>query len=594
MNPLLPHLARPAWLLLLPLCAWLLWRLWHRKQRLGRWQALLPPAFQPWLLSGGRGSQDRKPWLLLGLAWLLALLALLGPGWQQLEQPAQRRNDPLVAILELTPSMLAGDLAPNRLEQARRKLLDLLAARGAAQTAIVVYAGSAHVLTPLSDDLATAQNLLAALKPGLMPEPGQRADLAVQRALDLLDQGANGQGRLLLLTGGLSAEEENGIRAALAGRANPLLLLGVGTASGAPVPLEDGGFLKSADGSILLPRLASEPLAAFAASLGGGYGTLRLDDGDLASLGLLARAAERHAQPDDRPPLSHWADQGHWLLLPLLLLAACAGRRGWLFAFAALLIAPPPVYAFDFADLWWRADQQGQRLLEAGRPTEAAQRFADPQWRGIALYQAGDYAAAAAAFAEGADASAAYNRGNALAKGGELEAALEAYDLALRLDPQLAVASHNRERVVEALQRREQEAAEQAARAAQKAQQGQEPPDETPAADASEGEGKGEGAQPPEPRTSDSGDAAPAPDEPVETARSATTFGSEAARQEQLRALPDIRHEPSARNPEVRPAEQGEQRQALEQWLRQIPDDPAELLRRKFWYEQQRRQENQP
>lgn len=589
MTPLLPHLARPAWLLLLPLCIWLLWRLWHRKQRLGRWQVLLPPAFQPWLLSGGRGRQNRLPWLLLGLAWLLALLALLGPGWQHLEQPAQRRNDPLVAILELTPSMLAGDLAPNRLEQARRKLLDLLAARGAAQTAIVVYAGSAHVLTPLSDDLATAQNLLATLKPGLMPEPGQRADLAVQRALDLLDQGANGQGRLLLLTGGLSAEEESGIRTALAGRATPLLLLGVGTASGAPVPLEDGGFLKSADGSILLPRLASEQLATFAAGLGGGYGTLRLDDGDLASLGLLARPAEHNAHTDKLPPLSHWADQGHWLLLPLLLLAACAGRRGWLFAFAALLIAPPPVYAFDFADLWWRADQQGQRLLEAGRPAEAAQRFADPQWRGIAHYQAGNYAAAAEAFAAGEDASAAYNRGNALAKDGELEAALEAYDSALRHDPQLAVARHNRELVVQALQRRQQETAEQAAREAQKAHEAQEPPDETPAADAS----AGEGAQQPEQRASDTADSAPAQAEPVETARSATTFGSEAARQEQLNALSDVRHEPSARNPDVRPAEQGEQRQALEQWLRQIPDDPAELLRRKFWYEQQRRQENQ-
>ena len=121
MSELLPHLARPAWLLLLPLGAWLLWRLWHRKRRLGRWQVLLPPAFQPWLLTGGRGRQNRRPWLLLGMAWLLALLALLGPGWERLEQPAQRRGDPLVAILELTPTMLAEDLAPTRLEVARRR-----------------------------------------------------------------------------------------------------------------------------------------------------------------------------------------------------------------------------------------------------------------------------------------------------------------------------------------------------------------------------------------------------------------------------------------------------------------------------------------
>ena len=584
MSLLLPHLARPAWLLLVPLCGWLLWRLWHRKRRLGRWQALLPPAFQPWLLHGGRGRQNRLPWLLLGLAWLLALLALLGPGWQHQEQPAQRRSDPLVVILDLTPAMLAADLAPNRLEQARRKILDLLAARGEAQTAIVVYAGSAHVLVPLSDDLATAQNLLATLTPALMPEAGQRADLAVQRALALLDQGANGNGRLLLLTGALSATEQNGIRAALGKRDNPLLVLGVGTPSGAPIPLEDGGYLKDAEGSIVLPRLASEPLAAFAASLGGGYGTLRLDDGDLASLGLLGASGERRDPADTPQPLAHWADQGHWLLLPLLLLAACAGRRGWLFAFAALLIAPPQAYAFDFADLWWRPDQQGQRLLDAGQPAEAAQRFADPQWRGLALYRAGDYAAAAQAFAQGDDAAAHYNRGNALARGGEPEAALEAYDQALRLDPQLEVARHNRDLVVKLLQQREQAAAEQAQR-----QDGQ-PPTQTPTPPQTSA---GEAAARQDRQPGSTGAATePAARQPVEATRDASSFGSETARHEQLDSLADLRHEPVARNPDVRPPEQGEQRQALEQWLRQIPDDPAELLRRKFWYEQQRRQEN--
>ncbi|SFQ09940.1 Ca-activated chloride channel family protein [Geopseudomonas sagittaria] len=590
MSELLPHLARPAWLLLLPLCGWLLWRLWHRERRLGRWQALLPAAFQPWLLQGGRHRQSRLAWLLLGLAWLLALLALIGPGWQRLEQPAQLRSDPLVAIVELTPQMLAADLAPNRLEHARRKLLDLLAARGAAQTAIVVYAGSAHVLVPLSDDLATAQNLLSALTPTLMPEPGQRADLAVQRALALLDQGANGHGRLLLLSGALDAAEQSGIRAALEERDNPLLLLGVGTPAGAPVPLEDGGFLRDAAGSIVLPRLHGEQLAAFAASLGGGYSPLRLDDGDLADLGLLGSRGARREAADTLQPLAAWADQGHWLLLPLLLLAACAGRRGWLFALTALLISPPPAMALDFADLWWRSDQQGQRLLEAGRPAEAAQRFSDPQWRGLALYRAGDYAAAAEAFAQGADAAAHYNRGNALALGGELAGALDAYEQALREDPQLEAARHNRELVAQLLHSREQAAAQAAADSAR-----QQPGDAT--------ESAGERGSPSQSRS-------PSPDQhspeqtPSERAReelaaaqdtsAASVPASDAtpAGGEQQAPPADPASPPPSERDAAQRAQRGEQRQALEQWLRQIPDDPAELLRRKFWYEQQQRQEN--
>ena len=143
---------------------------------------ILPPTFHPVLLGGGSGSNSKLPWVALGLAWLLVVLALLGPSWQRLEETRQRPADPLVILLELTPQMLAEDVTPNRLEQARRKILDLLEHRNDSQTALIVYAGSAHTLVPLSDDLGTTRNLLEAIDPSIMPKPGQRADLAVQKA----------------------------------------------------------------------------------------------------------------------------------------------------------------------------------------------------------------------------------------------------------------------------------------------------------------------------------------------------------------------------------------------------------------------------
>ena len=164
--------------------------------------------------------------------------------------------------------MLASDVPPTRLEQAKRKLRDLLEARHDAQTAIVLYAGSAHSLVPLSDDLMTTGNLLEALKPSIMPEPGQRADLAVEKALALLKQGAQGQGRLLLITSSLSEEERNGIRQALGSKSERLSILGIGTSQGAPIAQENGGFIKDAQGAILLPRLDAPSLKRFASSLG--------------------------------------------------------------------------------------------------------------------------------------------------------------------------------------------------------------------------------------------------------------------------------------------------------------------------------------
>ena len=574
MSALWPHWFRPEWLLVLPLLGWLLWKRWHREKRAGRWQMILPVAFHRVLLSGGNGRNSKLPWIALGLGWLLAVLALLGPSWQRVEQPTQKPADPLVVMLELTPEMLATDSSPNRLEQARRKLYDLLQNRSDAQTAVIVYAGSAHTLVPLSDDLATSRNLLEALKPSIMPQPGHRADLAITKALALLDQGALGQGRLLLITSSLSEQERNGIRQALNGHTPQLLILGIGSREGAPVVDESGQFLKDDQGAILLPRLDSPSLRSFALDVDGRYRQARLDDNDLRGLGLLD--GPQHLRDDGQTlHLDTWADQGYWLLLPLLLLVACAGRRGWLFCLPLLLIlAPQPGYAMSFTDLWLRPDQQGMRLLQQKQPLQAIEHFSDPLWQGLALYQAGDYAGAALRFAEVNNASAHYNRGNALAMNGELAAAIDAYEQALELQPELQAAAQNKALVEQLLEQQQAQA---------QAEQTPEPPpapaeSETPLSTSAQGASS---------TTAQNED---------NSSASGSTTERPANEQPAPGTAPNAEAEPGEEPPTRPPAPAAnqtdeEQRQALEQWLRQIPDNPSELLRRKFWYEQQLHQD---
>ncbi len=576
MSALWPYWFRPWWLLLLPLLGWLLWQLWHRQKRAGRWQMILPPAFHAALLSGGNGRDSKLPWVVLGLAWILTVLALLGPSWQRVEQISQKPADPLVVVLELTPEMLATDVAPNRLEQARRKLLDLLQVRSDAQTAIVVYAGSAHTLVPLSDDLSTSRNLLDALKPSLMPEAGHRADLAVTKALALLSQGGLGEGRILLIGSTLTDLEREGIRQALDRKSTQFLMLGIGTAEGAPVAQEDGSFLKDDQGAILVPYLDSPSLKAFANELGGRYRPARLGDTDLRGLGLLD--GPRTLRNDGQTlRLDTWADQGYWLLLPLLLLAACAGRRGWLFCLPLLFLLPQPSYAFDFEDLWLRPDQRGLHLLRQGHPAKASQYFEDPQWQGVALYEAGDYSGAAQRFAEGNDAHAHYNRGNALAKSGELEAALDAYDQALERQPDLRPAQTNKALVESLLKQKNAPPPVEPQKSAD---------DETK--DTEQETPPGAATQPADnnPPKSDAGQTTP------DAGQQATTPPKPGANEVPGSELGDEQ----STTPPMRPASDnidGEQRQALEQWLRKIPDDPGELLRRKFWYEQQQHQDQE-
>ena len=631
MIELWPHWLRPGWLLLLPLLVWLGWQLWQRPHRSGRWQALIPEAFHSVLLIGSQQRSTRLPWLALVTGWLLALLALLGPSWQQVENNPVKRADPLVVVLDLSEAMLAADTPPNRLEQARRKLLDLLQARGDAQTGIVVYAGSAHSLVPLSDDLLTSRNLLEALKPSIMPEPGQRADLGVDKARQLLQQGANGQGRILLITSRLTADELDAIRQSLDDSAITLDVLGIGTLEGAPITQADGSFLKDASGGILLPRLEEGNLQQAARENRGRYSRIRLDNQDLDQLQLLERAQSTR-QTTEPTRLQLWADAGHWLLLPLLLLAACAGRRGWLLCLPLLLVMPRPVYAFEFMDLWLTPDQQGARLLQKNEPAKAAGRFADPQWQGISLYEAGDYAEAAGRFNQGDRAIDHYNRGNALARNGDLEAAVDAYETALERQSDLKPALQNKALVEDLLRQQKEQQQQQNPADAQPGEQDQQPSagqsgqnqqGKDPQQTQDESTGKPADRKPAsDPQQAQQPDQSDAPSQETQGASSKPEqrpAGDPADGSSQQAS--GAANEPLSDNPKTPAAQNGksaedqtpadtdtnasqpgesaeplneENRQALEQWLRQIPDDPAELLRRKFWYEQQQRQENLP
>lgn len=314
-----------------------------------------------------------------------------------------------------------------------------------------------------------------------------------------------------------------------------------------------------------MSRLDSNSLNEFADQVGGSYRQARGDEEDLRSLGLLA--SPQHMSSDGQVvQLDTWADQGHWFLLPLLLIAALAGRRGWLFCLPLLFMFPQNSQAFEFQDLWLRPDQQGQRLLEQHRPAEAAQRFEDPRWKGVAFYQAEDYVSAAQQFAEGNSAADHYNRGNALARSGELAAALDAYEQALDRQPEFPAAQTNRALVQSLLDKADvQKPAEDEQNKADQGEEGQQA-SQDPNSSASPADQN--------PSRSDQ----PGASESLPPDVSGQATSGESADDEQT-TRPPLQ---AADTPIT-----GERRQELEQWLRQIPDDPGELLRRKFRYEQQ-------
>lgn len=598
------HFLRPAWLCaFLPLAA-ILWLLVRRRLGSRGWEAVCEPALLPHVLIAAPPASRRVPFLLAAAAGTIAIFALAGPAWRQLPQPLYSSGGALVIALDLSRSMDANDLEPSRLARARFKVADILALHREGQTALLVFAGDAFTVTPLTDDVETIRSQLGALSTDIMPAPGSRADKALLLAGDLLRQAGLDHGDVLLIT-----DEADGVRPGEEARrlhrsGFRVSVLGAGTERGAPVPLPGGGFLKSGSGEIVIPRLDEAPLREVAAAGGGVYTQLAIDDSDLATLaGVLAsRITAETSRSEFRADA--WRDEGPWLVLLLLPLAALAFRRGYLFVLPLLLALPPQhADAFGWDDLWLRPDQQGQRALDSGDAARAAQLFGEPERKGAAQYRAGDFESSADTWAQTGDREALYNRGNALARLGRFDEAIAAYDEVLKADPSHEDARYNKELLEKQQQQQQQSGSGQSQQDTQAENQG-DPGQDTQAGDPSGGGEPGEEEQraadgdPPSGSESGQPDQAARSgdserDDSAQSSSRETQDGGKPAEQKSGEA--QGREQEGDQQPESATAARSdtepldEEQLAAEQWLRRIPDDPGGLLRRKFRYQYQQR-----
>jgi Ca-activated chloride channel family protein len=325
------HFLRPWWLLALPPLWGLVWWLARRRGGDGDWVQLIDPELLPDLrLDTGAGLGTRSPWPWLALAWTVAVLALAGPAWERDAAPAWRAPGAWVLVLDLSPSMAAADLAPNRVSRARYAIDDLLAAARDTRVGLVVFGDEAYTVTPITDDVATVRALLPPLAPDIMPSRGDNLAPALVQAGKLLDRAGRRDGRVVVLSDGFSdpAAAFDAARS-LRDQGATVDVVGIGSHTGAPVANPRGGFAMDRNGEPRLERLDTDRLKQLAAGGGGDYV-------DLAGLASLIPALRAHPGPLGGATaaagisVDHWRDAGVWLLPALLLLAALLARRGWL------------------------------------------------------------------------------------------------------------------------------------------------------------------------------------------------------------------------------------------------------------------------
>ncbi len=617
------HFLRPLWLLAILPAVLLIMYFWRQKSSAANWRGAINESLLSHLIEGGSNKSHRWPWLVLLLAWLLSAVSMAGPTWQKMPQPVVQKQDALVIVLDLSLSMLVEDVKPSRLVRARHKILDILAQREEGLTGLIAYSGDAHVVSPLTDDTGTIANLTPALSPTMMPVFGSAPTDAIEQAQQLFSNSGITQGRILLITDAISEENLDEIDDSIKRSGFELSIMGIGTEDGAPIPSKEG-FLKDNDGNIVVPKLPRSVLESLARRNNGRYTDASLSDKDIEF--LLAKSA---TELDSNTLLTErefdqWHDRGAWLAILLLPLSLLAFRRGWLLLLPlCILFDPQTAHALSWQDLWQRTDQQASDILSEGNAAEAAEQFNNPEWKASAQYRAGDFEAAAQNFAQFDSANSHYNRGNALAKAGKLDEAIEAYNQALQQQPDMEDAQANKA-LVEQLKQQQEQQSQQSDQSegepSEQDQQGQS--DQQQSSQQQSGESKSEDSQseqsssdnqnperdpsqqqsPNQEKSSDQENADPESsqaeqpqDERSEHAQSEqeeSQNSAEAQSDSQSSEPPPEEQSAQAQSQpkELSPEEQQRQ-QAMEQWLRKIPDDPSGLLRRKFDYEYRLRQQ---
>jgi len=441
------HFLRPTWaLLLIPWLAMVVIRSQQRDK-----QDMFGGIIAPHLLQHLRLQRFDTRWLnpknFSLLFMVLVLLVIMGPTWRQQLSPLNQDQAALIILLDVSSTMQQKDVQPSRLQRAKQKISDLLALRPDKKSALIVYSGTAHSVLSLTADQDILNQYLAAITPAIMPRSGKFPEYSLPLADEIL-RGRNAPATIVMFSDGLGAKSGQAFESYFLTHPHQLLVVGVGSEDEEPgiAPLE------------------RESLKALATDANGVYLSLTIDDADVRQINQRIESHYTVTQDSALP----WFDSGYLLVFPAMGLFLMWFRRGWTLTWMWLILPvvlssiPAPALAQqettpitheqsaamrEFADLWLTRDQQGRLLLQLGRYPQAAARFNDLMWKGIAYYYSEDFMLAAEYFSRQDSDDALFNEANARAQGRDYVRAVSRYDRLLARTPDYSGATANRSQV---------------------------------------------------------------------------------------------------------------------------------------------------
>lgn len=593
------HFLRPFWFFALVPFTWLAYLLWQKGSQSTGLETYINQQLLKHLTFKESVSVSRYPLIGLYLAWCMSIFILAGPTWKKLPQTTFESEAAVVVLLDLSPSMQAEDIKPSRIVRAHLKIQDLLRERKDGLTALIAYAGEAHIVTPFTDDTATISNLLSTLTPGILPLPGSNPEMAIELAEALIKSSKLNKASILLLTDDMASSSIKPMSKSLSSH-NDLTVIGVGTDEGAAIPYK-GDFLKDEQNNKVISKRSSATLQQLANATNGYYLPIQANNSDIDFYTQLLEQRFSNNSQKESITGDAWFEFGQLFILLLLPFALFAFRRGvllsvFLMAYLSIFIYVPDTYAEGYQSIWKNNDERGLDAWKAQDYESASKLFSNPQWQGSAYYKNGDYDKALEIFKQDNSPIGHYNQGNALANLNQLEDAIKAYDHALKQDNSLSQAKKNKElieKLIEEQKKQQQQNQESQDNQSNnnQSQDNQQQDDKQGKQDNNSQENESDANQ----ANNDSAQNTTEDTPPQHTDENKDDKNTPSNLEENAEKASGQAEQEKDREEHADAAKSNfeqlntEERQALEQLLRKVPDDPSGLLRRKFEYEFQKR-----
>ncbi len=556
------HLLRPEWLAMLLVPVVLLALTLIKSKNAERLSQAIDEPLRKILIKGEQAPLSRIQWRPLLITTLLAI-ALAGPAVDKAPSPSGKGDLATILILDLSPSMWAQDAAPNRIEQAKRKLSDLLETLDTDLMSLIVYSGEAYTVVPPTDDHNTIEAMLPVLDPAIMPNFGSSVEMAIALATEQAER-HQGTSQVIIITDGLHPDSVKAVNELNTQLSTAVLL--IGTVSGAPIPNANGYIMQN--GQQVIAKATPVDLDDLSTTLAIRASRTNDDVLDIASSLQVAQISGDTANNDT---FDRYVDRGPLLAL-LAFLLLLPSLRPTAIATILLVTVTLPISTPALADNFMQSDDRRTFERYQQQPTETtAFELTDPRWRAYALSQQQQRQAALETYAaiENPSQEDLLNMGNNLTHEAAYPQAEAMYRRVLALDPNNQSAQLGLD-IIDALRAQNQ----------QEDQQGNQPNEQQ------QSEQNNEQQENEDQNT----------DQQQESQSNSEQSQNDADQQneEQMpqQTPPQESGQPPPQISDNERISEEEAKQELEQLLRSLPDDPGGLLRRKFRYEYEKNYRN--